>query len=169
MLILKIIVIIGGFCICAFGGYRYSQKYTERERYFSELLQFCDSIIPDISFAHLSLYGILEKNRGRYKSLINDQLSGIEKLLDDNRSIDDGALKEYIAAGLLTADEYESVIRFFNVLGKSDADNQTVTVQSFKAAFTNYHNDSMEKKKKYSSLYWKLGLLAGAAIAVFII
>ena len=169
MLILKIFTIIGGFGLCTYGGYKYSSKFVIRERYFAELLELCEGIRADINFMHLSLYPILEKYRDSFKSFLSVQLSGAAKLLDDNRSITEAALKEYIPQGPLTGDEYETVIRFFNTLGKSDAENQTASIEGFKAAFKKYHGDAAEKKKKYSSLYWKLGLLAGAALTIFVI
>jgi stage III sporulation protein AB len=169
MLILKIIVIAAGFGVCAYGGYRYSQRYVSREKYFAEILEFCAGLCADISFLRLSLYPILEKYTGSFKSFLCAQLAGASALLDDNKSIDEATLKNYVPQGFLSGEEFETVIRFFNILGKSDADNQEASIESFKAVFRKYHADAAEKKKKYSSLYWKLGLLAGAALTVFVI
>ncbi len=155
--------------MCAYGGYMYSRRYVYRQQYFNGLLQFCERLISDIRFSHISLYIILEKNADSFKGLLSQQLCGISRLLSDNRSTDEETLSEYVAQGVLTDAEYTQIIRFFSVLGKSDADNQTASVESYAAQFKIFHQEADEKKKKYSSLYWKLGLLAGAAIAVFII
>ena len=169
MVFLKAFCAIGGFSLCAYGGYRYSRKHIMRERYFAEVLEFCAAVTAEINFVHLSLQTIMEKYAGSFKSFLSVQLAGVAALLEKNLTVDEAALCKYVPQGILTADEYETVIRFFNVLGKSDAENQTASVESFKTAFLKYHAAAAENKKKYSSLYWKLGLLAGAALAVFVI
>ena len=169
MVVLKVLIAAAGFAVCAYGGYRYSQRYVLRERYFAELLEFCAGLCADIGFIRLSLYDILEKYSGCFKSFLSVQLAGVSTLLDDNKAIEETELKEYVQKGFLSDGEYGAVLRFFNVLGKSDADNQAATIDSFKAVFQKYHDDAVSSKKKYSSLYWKLGLLAGAALSVFVI
>ena len=169
IIFLKIICVTGGFGVCAFGGYRYSQKYVLRERYFAETVQLCVGINADISFVRLSLIGILQKYGGSFKSFLSVQLGATAALLNDNKPIEEETLYEYIPKGFLSGEEYETLIRFFNILGKSDAENQAASIESFKAVFQKYHNDAIGQKKKYASLYWKLGLLAGAVIAVFVI
>ena len=169
MVVLKVLIAAAGFAVCAYGGYKYSQKYVIRERYFAELLEFCAGLCADIGFIRLSLYPILEKYSGCFKSFLSAQLAGVSSLLDGNKNIEEQTLKEYVPKGFLNDEEYGTIIRFFNILGKSDADNQAAGIESFKAVFEKYHAGASAQKKKYSSLYWKLGLLAGAALSVFVI
>ena len=153
----------------AYFGYAYSRRYVLRERYFINLLQFCERLNSDITFSHIPLSEILQKSAGSFDGLLSEQLNSVTRLLSDNRSTDDAALREYVPQGHLTEGEYDSVIRFLGILGKSDAENQAASVQSYAVAFKVFYKDAAEGKKKYASLFIKLGILAGAAIAIFII
>jgi len=185
----KLVIAIAAFGLSTYFGFRASKKYAARELYFAELVQFCDGLKGEIGFARAPLAEIFAKYQTSYKSFLTLQLKAAGEIVGaDNMTgeitdtsgmtaisagtdnvIDEETLRAKLPRGSLTADEFDNVVRFFNTLGKSDTDNQIDAAAGYKTAFSVYLENARADKKKYSPLYWKLGLLGAAAFALLLI
>ena len=68
----------------------------------------------------------------------------------------------------LTDDEKRTIFGFFKSLGKYDCENQIKEIEDYKKTFETSLVDAQAENKKYSSLYVKLGLMAGLIIAILL-
>ena len=169
MWLVKGLIIAAAFSVCAHYGFRLSKKYIRREAFFFEMLLFCDYLCSEINFLQTSLSNILEKYTASFKSDLSIYLSAVNKSLAENGDITEATLKEAIPILNIKAEEYALCLQFFNSLGKSDTENQLYSINGFKTAFSNFYMDAMAEKKKYSGVFWKLSLLAAAAVSILII
>jgi len=169
LLAFKILIAASAFGISLFYGFKTSKKYSGRELYFSELVQFCSGLAGEIGFRHAALADIFNKYAAIFKSLLSAQLKAAGEIVADGEIIDEAALRGKLPKGALKPEEYDNVLLFFNTLGKSDADNQIDSASSFKAIFQTSLEQARLDKKKYAPLYWKLGLLGACAFVIVII
>jgi stage III sporulation protein AB len=166
---LRIVLILAVFGIAVYFGVSASRRYIGRELYFNELTLFCGHLVNEIGFTHAPLCAIAEKYAAAFKSHLSAQLFGAAHAITERNILDEEVLRLYVPRGALTEDEYDTVIQFFNTLGKSDSESQINSIESFKLAFRQFQTGAAADRKKYGSLSWKLGLLAAGAVGILII
>ncbi|MDR1093378.1 MAG: stage III sporulation protein AB [Clostridiales bacterium] len=165
----KVLIAAAVFGLSAHYGFKASKKYAERELYFSELVLFCRSLAGEIGFMRAPLPLIFEKYAAAFKSALAAQLKAAGDLIGADDAIDEKNLWAALPRGSLRPTEYDAVLAFFNGLGKSDAENQIGSAAGFRAAFDEYHKQTLADKKKFAPLYWKLGLLGAGAVVILIL
>ena len=69
---------------------------------------------------------------------------------------------------ILKDEEKHVILCFFSELGKLDVYNQTKQIENSKIKFQEIVNSCTEEKKKYGTLYLKLGIILGLLIALIL-
>jgi stage III sporulation protein AB len=109
----------------------------------------------------------------KYLSLNNDEftkmLSKYYEMLKNQENIDLNTLKSTMKSDVLREEEAQTLYLLFNALGKSDLESQKKTIENFIAGINDNYKKACDEHKKNSSLYLKLGLLFGIAIALLLL
>jgi stage III sporulation protein AB len=167
MIALKIIAGIGITALCGAVGYKAGRRYTLRDTVLSDFILMCDYMRGDIAFFHkpmkIMIEGYMDKFCPETAEILRTYLSCLDT------GTDAAALREKIPAAYLTPDDREYVVQLLSVLGKSDEEAQVESIGAFRLTLADKQKESAANRKKYSSLYPRLGLLAGACAALIIL
>lgn len=154
--LLFVLIIVGCF---TYIGYSLSNYYRKRVLFFTECVNFCNSISLKINFSKSFLKELIEKQVEISKSEIKD----VFKNYLETYSL------EKINIYYLCDDEKNIFINFVNELGKFDCENQLNQIEKCKNEFENILDTSIKEKSKYSSLYLKIFFLIGLVLSILVI
>jgi len=132
----------------AYLGHKKSSYYKIREKILNEIIRLCDIMINDITYFQPTVQEML-KNRLNNFSALASSLSNYIDLLENNEVISIEALKNKIAKGPLTEDEFILFIQLLDILGKSDSHSQRGGITSIKEAFLIKHQNQKFRRRDY--------------------
>ena len=161
---IKAVVCFLSVAICGIWGYRLSNKYIKRKKFFDVFFLFLKTLKADINFSGKKLKGILKNNNLTSCQEFNLLINNYCLLLDVG---DFGEL--FACINILSLDEMEMICSFFKNLGKVDVYNQVKNIEAFECVVANFLKSADEDCKRYGSLYTKLGVLAGILVVILII
>ncbi|MCL2177415.1 MAG: stage III sporulation protein AB [Firmicutes bacterium] len=166
-LFIVIIIVI----LCGYSGYAFGNFYRRRKKFLDMLVLFCKFAKNEINFSHSYISNIIEKfvknNQASSVEFASFLLDFKELLAANNTEFDKLANSSNVQ--ILTSEEIDNLIQFLNALGKSDVFTQLTTIDNFLETFKVYRDDAEAEHKKWTSLYFKLGILLGLAIGVIFI
>lgn len=166
---IKAILCIAIIVLCGAVGFGVSGYYTQRKKFFFDLLNFLNSLKTDICFSAKDLKKILYEcmNQVGINKDFKLLLKNYTNLLDNNVEV----IKENLFKDIkiLAEQEKESIYQFFCKLGKLDSFTQSEEIEKLLKINDLYFLDAKDESIKYSSLYIKLGVIIGAFIALIII
>jgi stage III sporulation protein AB len=160
---MKIILISIEILITTLMGFLVSKKYIDRERFFSDFLNFLKDLKINITFSMDDLKIVVNKLLNNVSS--NELKKYLKNFVD---RLDNDSISLY-DIDILKNDEKNNINIFFNSLGKSDlkSENEKIdnAINNFSILYKVVYND----KNKYSKLYTKLGVIIGLFIAIIFI
>ena len=164
---MKYFLIVFVFCLCAFVGWLFSQKYLKRKRFFNALIALADKLSLEINFSRERLKVLLEN----FDSTNKKHLLGVDEAFADylDKKCELSSETVFKKADILRQDEKDAVLLFLKTLGRSDVENQTKEIQTFVARFNEMKKVCDQEQKKYGSLSLKLGIVAGLFWAVIML
>lgn len=154
---------VGGFL-----GYSKSQSYKKREQTLRDIILMCDRLVSDISYFQPHTDEIMKRYIESFPAL-KDQLTVYKNIIDQREDISIETLEKKIPKGVLKDDEYILFLSLLEGLGKSDSLTQCRNANSVKDALSPKLNAAIEENKKYGNLYFKVGVLCGAALGIVIL
>lgn len=137
-------------------GYLISKFLYKQYQIYNELIKFCDILINQIKFSKNPVKKIVSDNINVFNSDLKHILT--EYFINENKKVR--------SIYLLNSDE-EELLKFFNSIGKLDANGEICNIENNKTLFNLALKGKEEKNLKYGSLSKKLGALLG--ILLFII
>ena len=150
------ILLCGCFLIAAVTcGWLLTCKYRRRKEFFCDLHEFNERLLNEVSYTKVPLSAFMEKYE-----FGADLRAMLEKYRLGNEN---GSPPPY-----LKADEVRFLIGYFSMIGKSDAASQKTYLSSVSAELGERRKVAQEACVKYTSLYLKLGLLAGLTLCILI-
>lgn len=156
---MKYVLIVCIFCICSFVGYAFSVKYMKRKKFFNSLIAFADKLSLEINFSRERLKVLLENfDSANKKNLLGIDEKFIEYL---DKKIELTSENVFKKADVLKNEEKDCILLFLKALGRSDVENQTKEIQNFISRFNEMKLKCDAEQKKYGSLSFKLGIVAG--------
>ena len=142
-------------------GLLFSKRLKQKANYYSSLVDFINHLLAQIKF-----------RKDPIKKVMQDFLDLAETPLSKN-------LAEYIAApapenlslsrGILKRAELIEIKQFLLSLGTLDSTTQIFELEAYKEKFNSQKEKYAQKQKTFSSMYVKLGFLAGLAVGIIII
>ena len=150
--------------ICGYIGYGISKYYTSRVKFFRAIIAFAESLDTSINFGKEKILCILEKFKSESKEF-EALLSAYKKSLINEETVFETFLN---TSKFIKEDEKHLLKCFFAELGKLDVFNQTKQIENGKSKFAEFLRNSEEEKKKYGTLYLKLGIIFGTLIALLL-
>lgn len=155
-------------CGCSYIGIVLSRRYRKREQVFSDTAVFIDGCKSRIGFQQLPLKDILREAAEGYTSELAPMLAQFYDLLANSEFVNYDLLSERIKCSCLTKEEVKLYVQFFDSLGKSDVASQLNSLEEFKSAFSKKHDAAADEKRRFGSMYTKLGVLTGLGLAVLV-
>lgn len=148
-------------------GFGFSSYYRRRVKFFSDCISFQNKMVVEIAFKQNKLKEIIDEFIKRCGIDFKFVLKSFEEnyLLGKNVLEESMLFKKNIC---LSKEEKEIVYAFFKTLGRYDSENQIKEIENFKKTFESSFADAQAENKKYSSLYVKLGLMAGLLVAILL-
>ena len=157
----RFLIIAISMALGAVVGLYFSKRLTRRAAYFDALMDLVNLFLSEMKFRKTTTKQVVAEFRDNSKTPLNTNLTEYINCTDFSN------LK--LSKGLLTENERIDVKKFLLSLGTSDSHTQIFELENFKDRFLQMQNTAQEKRKKYASLYIKLGFLAGLALGIIII
>lgn len=146
--------------LCTFLGYKFSERYRLRKKYYAGFYAFNKRMIDEMCFSRNSLLKIIEDFQseevfcrvlGEYRISLQTE----QKFDCDN-------------IWFLNEEEKKETTEFFSLLGKSDAFTQMNFLKSYEGKLKEQASLTASEEKKFVSMFIKLGVLAGILAAILI-
>lgn len=150
-----IIILICGGCVVLLGN-NYSKYYKKRVLFYYELNQFCQVLENDIKFNQNSINLIIDNALKQFKSELNISLQHYFK-----------NAKEFQKINFLSEKENETLLQFYESLGKRDVEGELGNIKNYQIDFNLQKENCESDYKKMGLLGNKLGMLS--ALLIFII
>lgn len=150
-------------------GFGIANYYIKREKLFFELCQFCEKLKTDIGFLLMPLEEILSEASENYISGLKDITEVCKKIIESGNALTSEDLRRQLKCACINEEEKRLICGFFCMLGKSDEKTQLEQIEGYKQRFAAAELSCSADKKKYSSMYKKLGFLLGVAVCLFMI
>ncbi len=161
MKIFLILILIG---LCTYVGYGFAKYYINRALFWKEMNLLLEKLKLEINFTKEKLgliFVSFETKSKELKKLINNFLSCLEQKIFSEEKL-------FEKIKILKTEEKDTIGQFFKSLGHFDVSGQTKQIEGFQKAFNSFEKQCDEEKKKYASLYVKLGIIVGALIGLIL-
>ena len=164
---MKIVLLCLIITCCTYIGFGFSSFYRRRVKFFLDIIAFQNKLVVEIAFKQNKLKEIIDEFVKRCGADFKSVLKNFkENYLLGKKNLEENMLfRKNIC---LTDDEKRTIFGFFKSLGKYDCENQIKEIEDYKKTFETSLVDAQAENKKYSSLYVKLGLMAGLIIAILL-
>ncbi len=158
-----------GIAIVAFTtfcGYVLTRKYRRKKLFFSQLKEFNERFLSEISYYRRPIQQFFTKYT--YKEEFNDFLQFyLQRLRNEPQFA--GQIHAFPDCKFLTEEEKGVIEDYFLMLGKGDSASQKAYFSSMKERLNKLQVESESAAKKYGDLYIKLGFLCGLLILILIL
>ena len=142
-------------------GVIFSKKLTKRSEYFASLLRLINIIISEMKFRKSTTKKILSEFYERDTSPLKEHLK--EYIECDDLS----ELK--LSKNVLTTEESADVKTLLLSLGTADSNTQIFELENRKLQIAEKSKNADDKRKKFGSMYIKLGFFAGLTLGIIIL
>lgn len=155
-MMIKFVCLLVIFIGVSYIGISLSINYSKRERFFNELISFCNVLFNNIKFNKSKLKVVIKENLDNYKTELKDYLQNYL----ENKEVKISLLTEY---------ENSKVNEFFVSIGKLDSFGELNNIENYKIIFNEFYNDCKLNNKKYGNLYSKLGVIFALILVILFI
>lgn len=158
-LLLCVLIVVG----CGYVGWGFGFHYTRREKFFSELIRFCEFAKSEILFLQLKKQVLFEKFSTSQKDLaliLSEAQKEFSECQENERSAK--------TADFLKPEERLEIENFLRTIGKRDVENECTSIDNFKETVEVWHKRAVEEKAKYAGSGTKLGIAFGLAVSIII-
>ena len=157
------LMIVGFTSFC---GYFFTQKYRKRKLFLTQLFEFNERFLSEISYYRRPLGEFFAKYA--YKSEFHQFLEGyLENIKSKTGGVEN--ILELENFSFLTKEEKSVLSDYFQMLGKGDSASQKAYFSSVKERLSKLQNEAIAAHKRYGDLYIKLGFLCGLFILILIL
>lgn len=155
-MMIKFVCLLVIFVGVSYIGISLSINYSKRERFFNELISFCNVLFNNIKFNKSKLKVVIKENLDNYKTELKDYL---QNYLENKE----------VKVSLLTEYENSKVNEFFVSIGKLDSFGELNNIENYKIIFNEFYEDCKFNNKKYGNLYSKLGVIFALILVILFI
>ncbi|MBQ8684889.1 MAG: stage III sporulation protein AB [Clostridia bacterium] len=150
----------------SFCGYILTKKYRKRKLFFTQLNEFNERFLSEISYYRRPIAEFASKYT--YKGEFNEFLEKYFEYIDETpRFFEEVFASEGFT--FLTAEEKTVLRDYFSMLGKGNSASQQAYFSSVKERLIKLKTEAEAACKRYGDLYIKLGFLCGLLILILII
>ena len=153
---LKICISVAVIAFSTALGYFLSGKYRARKKFYEQFCLFNKQYLNELSYTRKPLPDFLKEH-----TYTGDFSKAVKTYVESQNST--------IKLSYLNQEEKNACGSYLAMLGKGDASSQKSFFGAQAQALENQRAESEKQARSRSSLYIKLGLLAGLAIVILII
>ena len=153
---IKTISLLIVFLGSSYIGVEISNSYSKKEKFFREIIMFCDMLINNIGFNKNKIGVVIENNLDNYSGDLKDCLSSYIA----EKSIDVEFLNKY---------QNQKINDFFNGLGGFDVGSEINYINSYKLIFEDFYEKGKDENKRYGTLYSKIGIIVGLILVILFV
>lgn len=156
---MKLVILGLIFSSICFTGFKFSNSFKEKERFYYEFCSFLLFLKGEISFLKSNILEILEKFNSKNENL-NKVIINYKNYLKT---------EEYVFISLLSNEENLQIKHFFERLGQNDCFNQNEYIETNLAVFQKKYEDAKNANLKYGAMYKKLSIILAIFICIILI
>lgn len=150
----------------SFCGYVFTKKYRRRKLFFTQMHEFNERFLSEISYYRRPLGEFSSKYA--YKGEFEEFLKIFFHNMDKGRPFSI-TLLDKDTFYFLTNEEKAVLEDYFQMLGKGDSASQKAYFSSMKERLSKLRSEAIGAYKKYGDLYIKLGFLCGLFILILML
>jgi len=160
-IITRLLIAAASSCAGAFVGLFFSKRVKRRASYYEALLDFIGHVNSEIKFRKNSVKKICEDFLASNQTPFNKNLSEFASTPIPYNMV--------LSRGVLKKTELEEVRQFLLSLGTLDSETQSLDLELQREKFSAIADKNAKKRTQFSSMYVKLGFLAGLALGIIIL
>lgn len=148
--------------LSAYIGLSFKRFYKKRFELITDLRELCENLKARINFSHELLPTVLKEYNAKTK-----ELSCMLKFLAESERNKDDLMQLFDEKHIRS--EKEMLVKFFSRLGKSDIESEIEGIEALLLKLQALERSAEADVRQKGDLYFKLGIMAGIALAVIII
>lgn len=147
--------------VCTLVAWKLSEKFRVRQKFYGDFYLFNKRMCEEMNFTRNTLPDVLGTFTAQppFQTVLNDY----RRTLDERLPFSCGEL------WFLGEEEKRSAEEYFSSLGKTDAHTQLAYLRSCEGKLKELAEKTLSERKKYGTMYIKLGLLTGIAVLILIL
>ena len=151
----------------SFCGYLLSKKYRQRKQFYTQLREFNERFLSEISYYRRPLKEFMAAYayQGEFEEILRDFSIFLNEKASAGSSFLDGRRKYTF----LKVEECQMLEDYFMMLGKGDSASQKGYFSAVKDSLVKLENESSNEAKRYGDLYVKIGFLCGLLILILMV
>lgn len=153
------LLIVGISAVC---GKLLTTSLIKRDKFFLEMLNFCEYIKTNITFSHTKVSNLFDGYIETYNSEFKEIFENF-KNFDDNKN-EDNLNKIFF----LKKEEKSQIVNFVKQLGNSNVDMQISHIENFKNFIQNKSTLASDKRKQNAPLCYKVCISVGMIVSILI-
>lgn len=163
-------LIAGGilFIVSTYIGMVIRKHYKKRRDFFRDFDEFLTMLENEVSFLKTPLKTIISNFSAEKKGEFVKFLEGYSTLMDSGTPLTYDNIKKKAGLGFLKQPEADYVFQFFTGLGKTDAKTQLLEIKKTMAKNSDCLAKAEKDFKNNGALAYKLGILLGLAVMIFV-
>ena len=160
-IITRLLIAAASACSGALVGLFFLKRLKTRAQYFAAVNDFISHVSSEIKFRKNPLKQIVSDFLATNQTPFSKNLTEFNLANSPNELV--------LSKGVLKKTELEQVRLFLLSLGTLDSETQTLDLELQKEKFASIYEKKAKSKTQYSSMFVKLGFLAGLALGIIIL
>ena len=140
-----------------------------RECIFADMIAVIDILKSKLYFFKDKLISSLSDCSANCTGELKQILQAFQETVETDRDITFEKLQERIPKLSLKENEHNAICQFLAGLGRSDRENQSEYLSNYIYTFRQFKEDALAERKKFASMYIKLGFSAGLLICILLV
>lgn len=162
---IKIALLISLFAMCSYLGFSVGNTYLEKQKFYEDLLNFCQLLKNEISFLKTDIISILSKTT--YKSKLNSILFDVSNLLKSTENFSSTDLNNIFDKYLFLDEQDKKLLcEIFSCLGKLSYEEQIGRIEYNIASIDQCLKQHSQKNSKIVPMCKKMGIIVGLLVCI---
>lgn len=162
---IKIALLISLFSMCSYLGFCVGNTYLEKQRFYEDLLNFCQLLKNEISFLKTDIISIIRKTT--YTSKLNDILVDVSNVLKSTENFSSTDLNDaFDKYSFLSEQDKKMLCDIFSNLGKLSYEEQIGRIEYNIESIDQCLKQIVQKNSKIVPMCKKMGVIVGLLVCI---
>ena len=162
---IKIALLISLFAMCSYLGFSVGNTYLEKQRFYEDLLNFCQLLKNEISFLKTDIISIIRKTT--YTSKLNNILLDVSSVLKSTENFSSTDLNDdFDKYSFLSEQDKKMLCDIFSNLGKLSYEEQIGRIEYNIESIDQCLKQIDQKNSKIVPMCKKMGVIVGLLVCI---
>ena len=162
---IKIALLISLFAMCSYLGFSVGNTYLEKQRFYEDLLNFCQLLKNEISFLKTDIISIISKTT--YTSKLNNILFDVSNVLISTENFSSTDLNDdFDKYSFLSEQDKKMLCDIFSNLGKLSYEEQIGRIEYNIESIDQCLKQIDQKNSKIVPMCKKMGIIVGLLVCI---